>query len=194
MKFKKYLKPFWRTVQSGEQIVQRRRKFGFLSGRRALLPWLNAGKPLGLLHFLIPVAVVLIPTAIVLTQVPSLRLAAFQFSKGALFESKPKPITQSSIPLPLDVQSAIQNLASQQIKQELPKEQIPQVEVATIVTVLPAVPAATTQPSNVPASTSPQPTTESVSVPATAPAPATEVKPPDQPVVAPQNPPVVPGL
>ncbi len=76
------------------------------------LVWKYGGvvRKLGLIHLLIPA--LLIPVAVVtITQVPNIRLAGFNFSK-------PKTITQSSIVLSANIQSAIQNLASQEIKQD----------------------------------------------------------------------------
>ncbi len=104
MKFKNALRPFWSRSNSVEQVVRSRRKFGFFR-------WGSGLQKVGLLHYLIPAAAILIPTAIVLTQVPNLRLAAFSFTK-------PKPIQQSSTQLPQSIQQAIVNLASQDLKAE----------------------------------------------------------------------------
>ena len=104
MKFKQTLRPFWSRSNSVEQVVGNRRKFGFLH-------WGSGLQKIGLLHYLIPTLITVGIVGTVVTQVPNLRLAAFSFTK-------PKPITQSLTILPTAVQSAIQNLASQEIKAE----------------------------------------------------------------------------
>ncbi len=96
--------------------------------------------------------------------------------------------------LPQPVQEQIQ-----QIKQEIPTQQIPQVTVATTVSVTTpqATQPVTAQPTAAPATTAPQsaPEPAAPAPPAAAPPPAApEVKPPEQPAAAPQNPPAVPGL
>ena len=90
MNFKKYLKlPI--------------RKFGFLR-------WGGLPK-VGLLHYLIPAIITVGVVGTVATQVPSIHLLAARFTK-------PKAITQSSTYLSANIQSAIQSLASQEIKAE----------------------------------------------------------------------------
>ncbi len=104
MKFKKYLKPFWHHARSGEEITRHGRKFGFLHFGSGL-------QKIGLLHWLIPTLAVVSIVGVVATQAPKSLLAGFNFTK-------PKPITASSTYLSANVQSAILNLASQEIKAE----------------------------------------------------------------------------
>jgi len=65
----------------------------------------------GLLPFFFPFLLLLILIFSTFAQMPSFYLSAFKFIS-------PKPIVQSSIKLPADVQNAIENLAKQEIKKE----------------------------------------------------------------------------
>lgn len=117
MKLKKYFRAIWSKSHPAEQVVRYRRKFGFLR--------FGGESKVGLLHWLIPAVLGATVIGTVVTQVPGLKIAAFQFTK-------PKPIIASDSKLPTDIQQAIEVLARQRLKQEQAHVTLPVNEISEI--------------------------------------------------------------
>ncbi len=102
MHFKKYFSSFFPKNKPEDHEAHHKRKMG--------VGWWNHSRwKFRILYAFIGILFLFFATA-AFAQAPTIRLLAESFTK-------PKPITQSSTVLPVDIQSAIQDLASQEIKQ-----------------------------------------------------------------------------
>ncbi len=110
MKFKKYFSRFLLKDRPEEEKSHHKRKIGFTWDNTTFRRFRFLYSKKSFIYLLIPLLFLLF-AGVTFAQAPSIRLLAASFIK-------PKTITQSSTILSASVQSAIQNLASQEIKQQ----------------------------------------------------------------------------